>query len=376
MHTGADGLEYLEYLWRRRIAIAATCASALLVTGIVSFLLPTRYTATSSVLIEPPGGNDPRAATAVSPVYLESLKTYEHLASSDTLFSRAVDDLHLRRRYLNASVESLKRRMLSVDKPTNTSIIEISATLDDPREAQALAQYIAEHTVELNSLLDAQSNQDIVREPQKIFDAAAARRANAEKAWDQFTKTAPLESIAKQVQVSSDLRADVERDLARAKAELADYQARLQAPQPANAGDGQAGWTQVEVTATRARIQELENQNRQLIQFLDEKELVLDGLIQARRSLEAELNSARASAETADAKLGEVRSSAAFRGVRLKVLDPGIVPQRPSFPNTPLNLVVALVLSFLASVALLAIQFAHNRIRRTNADPVYSLRSS
>ncbi len=147
-----DGFEFLRYLWRRRALFGISCASALVITGVVSVLLPVRYTATASVLIEPPGGNDPRATTAVSPVYLESLKTYQHLASSDTLFLRALDDLHLREKYPRAAVESLKRQMLSVDKPTSTSIIEISATLNDARQAQALAEYIAKHTVELNSI--------------------------------------------------------------------------------------------------------------------------------------------------------------------------------------------------------------------------------
>lgn len=369
-----DGFEFLRYLWRRRAMFAIACASALVITGMVSVLLPVRYTATASVLIEPPGGNDPRAATAVSPVYLESLKTYQHLASSDTLFLRALDDLHLREKYPRAAVESLKRQMLSVDKPTSTSIIEISATLNDARQAQALAEYIAKHTVELNSILDEQSNQDILLEPQRTYEAATARLAQAEQARDRFAQTTSVDPIAKQVAASADLKSDVERDLARARAELADYQARQDAPQLASINESQPGWTQLEIVATRARIKELENQDRQLLQFLAEKEMVVENLTRARQQLDDELSSARAGAELATAKLSDVRASAAFRGVRLKVLDPGIVPQRASFPNVPLNLVVAFVISLLGCVGFAATQFAYDRMRRANADPVYSLR--
>lgn len=374
MYSGSDGLEFLEYLWHRRKVVAAACGAALLVTGIVSVSLPLRYTATASVLIEPPGGNDPRATTAVSPVYLESLKTYEHLASSDTLFSRALDDLRLREKYSGASAESLKRRILSVDKPTNTSIIEISATLDDPRQAQALVQYIAEHTVGLNSSMDEQSNQDILREPQRSFDAAEARLAAAEKNRNRFARTTSVESMAKQVDADADLKSEVEREMVRARTDLADYLARQDAPQPANANESQPGWTQLEIAATQARLKELESQEQRLAQSLNERQLTLENLLQTRDSLDIELKSARASDEVANTKLGDVRASAAFRGVRLKVLDPGIVPQRASFPNTPLNLAVALVLSFFGCVGFLAIRFASQRIRRAAADPVYSLR--
>src|SRR6267154_2015905 len=103
MREGSDGLNFGRYLWRRWNVTAIACVTALAVTGAVSVLLPARYTATATVLIDLPGGSDPRASTAVSPVYLESLKTYERLAASDTLFARALDDLHLRERYPGSS---------------------------------------------------------------------------------------------------------------------------------------------------------------------------------------------------------------------------------------------------------------------------------
>ncbi len=374
MYAGLDGLEFLEYLWSRRWMLAATCAAALAITGVVSALLPSRYTATASVLIEPPGGNDPRAATAVSPVYLESLKTYELLASSDSLFAHALDDLQLRRKYPGASMESLKRRFLSLNKPANTSIIEISATLDNPRQAQALAQYLAEHTVQLNEELDEQSNQEILREPRRIYKEAVARRTRAEEASDEFARSTSLGTISNDATASEDLRTEVETQLARARAELAEDSARQQAPASGTAAGSQAGWTQLDIAAERARVQELDAQDKQLEQQASQKELALEGLEHTRDSLDAELKAARAAEDAAQAKLADIEASSAFRGVLLKVLDPSIVPQRPSFPNIPLNLVVAFVFSLFASVGFLTLRFACARIERAHADPVYSLR--
>jgi capsular polysaccharide biosynthesis protein len=369
-----DGLEFLEYAWRRRAMIAAACTTALAIAGAVSAFLTPRYTATASVLIESPSGNDPRAATAVSTVYLESLKTYELIASSDSIFARALDDLHLRNKYPNASVESLKQRILTLNKPTNTSILEISATLNDPRQAQALAQYIAEHAVALNAQLDDQSNQDVLLEPERLFDQAVSRRASAEKAREEFAKTSSVETMEEEAAAVRDLQKEVELDLARAKTELAEDLARQQAPQPADTPETQVAWTRLEIAAERARIQELEAQAKQLSDSVSRKELGLEALIHTRDSLDAELRSARAGEEAAQTKLGDVRASSAFRGIRLKVLDPGIVPQRASSPNTPLNLAVAFVFSLLASITFLAVRFGYSRIRRANADPVYSLR--
>src|SRR6266404_5303443 len=105
MRNTAEGLEFAGYLWRSRMLVAIACVSALVVAGIVSLLLPVRYTATAS-----------------STVYIESLKTFERLASSDTLFEHALDDLHIRQRYPGVSTETLKRRILEVSKPASMAI--------------------------------------------------------------------------------------------------------------------------------------------------------------------------------------------------------------------------------------------------------------
>jgi hypothetical protein len=211
----------------------------------------------------------------------------------------------------------------------------------------------------------------LAREPQHLFEAAKVRRAAAESAKDQFTRTTPVEALDKEVLVAAELRSEVGKDLARSRAELANYLGQLQAPQPNEPGQPQAGWTQFEVVSTRAKIQDLESQDRQLLLFLTAKSAILEDLRRKRDFLDAELKSARADEEAQHARLSEVVSTAAARGVRLKVLDDGIVPQRPSFPNPPLNLAVAFALSLLASIGYLALRFAYDRMREIEPEPVF-----
>src|ERR1700722_9668972 len=322
MRNAAEGLEFAGYLWRSRMLVAIACVSALVVAGVISLLLPARYTATASILIEPPGGNDHRSATAVSTVYLESLKTYERMASSDTLFEHALDDLHIRQRYPGVSTETLKRRILEVSKPTSTTILDISATVSDAESAQALAQYIAERTVALHESLDRQTDEDLSKEPRQIFAAARARREAAEKAKDQFTRATPVEALEKEVLLTGELKLEVGKELARTRAELANYVGQQQAPQPMEAGERQSGWTQFEIAATRTKVQELENQDRQLLQDLNAKGSLVEGLRRKSDALDAELKSARVDEEVENTKLSDVKSSSAARGVRLKILDP------------------------------------------------------
>ncbi len=113
--------------WR---LIAAACVSAVVLSLVVSLLLPKRYTATASIVIEPPAGNDVRTATAVSPVYLESLRTYERFADQrhavcgrGGAFSSGVR---------TGSIESLKQQVLKV---TKTSRHENSGNQRDARRS-------------------------------------------------------------------------------------------------------------------------------------------------------------------------------------------------------------------------------------------------
>src|SRR5579872_3880287 len=86
-------LLHLRDRWR---AIALACAVAGIAALGVSLLLPREYTAVCRILMDPPAGTDPRTSTAVSPIYLESLRTYELFASSDELFLQAAQKFGLR----------------------------------------------------------------------------------------------------------------------------------------------------------------------------------------------------------------------------------------------------------------------------------------
>ena len=130
-----------------------------------------QYTATARLVIDPPAGADLRAAMAVSPIYLESLKTYEHFAASDSLFQKAAQQFGL----AGGPSKSLKRRVLQVQLVRNTRILEISVTLPDAKKAQALATFLAEATVETNRAVGFGKRSG----PAARHRAAGARTAHA-----------------------------------------------------------------------------------------------------------------------------------------------------------------------------------------------------
>src|SRR5437763_1093679 len=158
MAESLDAFRYMSYLRSRWRWIAVSCGTAVAIALGVSLVMPRQYTAVARIVIEPPAGTDPRASMAVSPIYLESLKTYEQFASGDSLFQKALDRFGLRA----GPIETQKKRVLKVGLVRNTRILEISAMLPDARKAQGLAQFLAESNVEMNRSLATDGDQDLV----------------------------------------------------------------------------------------------------------------------------------------------------------------------------------------------------------------------
>jgi uncharacterized protein involved in exopolysaccharide biosynthesis len=340
MHDTFDAYDYVNFLRERWRTVLVICSVALAAAGLISVILPKQYTATASILIDPPAGADPRTSTAVSSMYLESLKTYEHLATGDSMFLRALDRFHLRSAEDSGSLERRKQRILKVSKLRDTRVLEISATLPDAATAQAFAQYMAEETVKSNQAILRDADSDLIEGATREMEQARARFNDAQAAWGAFNTAQPLDALKNEVDSLVDERASVRRRLIAAREDAAEKIEKAQ---------DRAAYLQTELH----NIDEnLAAKNRLLAQ----------GTIK-RDQLESQLSSAKTSYEAATLRLREVRDTIGYRGDRLKIIDPGIVPTRPSFPNLTVNLFAALLAALVVALVYLSVAFTQQRRR-------------
>ena len=345
MTDSFDPIEYLEYLRKRWrfTAVAVFLAGAVAVA--LCLLLPKQYTAVATLVIEPPGG-DPRSATAVSAIYLESLKSYEAFASSDSLFARACEKFHLLDGGTGPSLESFKRRVLRVDKLKDTNVLEVSVTLPDPAQAQALVQYLAEETVGLDRSIARAGDQELLANSRQQLDAARGELMEAQAEAASIAGSEP--TLDSQVLSLQERKTRAEAERMEANMILAESSARDGAESSAA---GRAG-----VAALTTDIAAMQRE-------LDTKSAALGALRERRQRKDDRLHSAQDAFERA-AKHGDEASAAAmFRTEQLRIVDPGIVPQRPSFPNLPLAVVSALAIAAVLSLAWLTLQFGFMRKR-------------
>jgi succinoglycan biosynthesis transport protein ExoP len=356
MADSFDPLEYLTHLRRngKFAVVAVTCAAALTLT--VSLLLPKQYTATATLVIEPPVANDPRAATAVTPVYLESLKTYEQFASSDTLFAKACAKFGLAETPGAACTESFKRQVLRVAKLKDTKVMQVRVTLPDAKRAQQLAEYLAAETVALNRTLAKDGDRETQDGVQAEFTAATEQLRRARGEFEAAVSQGAVELLEEEIRTLSDLKARTNVEALRSRAALAELNSRKDA---------------AEAGVEQARLNVLTGEAATLDRQLAARSATL-ATARARRERAGEaLRIAEAKQDAWSRRANDAAVASGLRTEQLRVVDPGVIPQQPSFPNIPLFTGAAILISALLALSYLSLQYGVARRRmRTEIESI------
>ncbi|HEX3880456.1 MAG TPA: Wzz/FepE/Etk N-terminal domain-containing protein [Bryobacteraceae bacterium] len=331
MSESFDAFRYISYLRSNWRAIAASCGIAVALALAISLALPPKYTATARVLIDPPAGSDPRSSMAVSPVYLESLKTYSEFASSDSLFQKAAQRFHL----TGAPIEALKRSVLKVELLRNTRVMEISATLPDAQKAHALVKFLADSTVDLNRASLSASDSELLDDLAQQANGARQELRQTDTEWAKALATEPVAELSAEMEEVAAQRSKLEEQIQTEEVQIADLQQRLHAGE--NTPD-----LRNEQSDAQARLAEINKQLARLDRDTNEREKTLGVREAHRNQLDNERKERQTALAALEAKLRDARSASGFHGERLQVVDPGIVPERPSSPDIPLNIAAAL----------------------------------
>jgi uncharacterized protein involved in exopolysaccharide biosynthesis len=334
-----DALDYLAYLRARWRIPAATVALAVVTAAAICWIVPKQYTATATLVIEPPGA-DPRAAISLSPVYLESLKSYETFAASDSLFAKAVEKFQLDRG--GTTFESLKRRVLRVEKLKDTKLLEIAVTLPDPRKAHAMAQYLSEETVALDNNIARSGDRELLEDAELKLGAARERIEKARAALEALSPGGTESALEGEVQ-----------SLAAAKGRLEEQRVDASSLVAENTARGE----EASVAEARARVAALDDGLAALQKNLEARASALAAFRERRHRVNDELVNAQETFATAQKREYDVYNVVKFRTGQLHIVDPGIVPQKPSFPNLPLAIVAAAILSAGACLIWLTARF-------------------
>ena len=338
--------ELVDALRSRWTLMAIACVVAAVLSVTVTLLQAKQYTAAARILIEPPAGSESRASMVVSPQYLESLKSYEHLVSGDNLFRKALDRFGLRTGAPGRSIESWKGRVLKVALVRNTKVLEIAVTLEDPTKAQAMARFLAEEAIQMSATMNRDADNEPIREAEAQLGRAKEESEKVEAQWSRLVQAEPLESIESEVRALETLRSRIDRTLLN---------------------------IEVDSTAqgTAARVQALKSQRKTVEESLARNSALIGQRTARREQVESQRRNALALYDAAWKQYEAARAMAGRGGERLRLMDPGIVPEQPSSPSLRLNVLAALLFALTASAGYIIISFGYRLSRSRATEPRY-----
>jgi chromosome segregation ATPase len=267
-----------------------------------------------------------------------------------------VERFHLRVKG-NESVEGLKQKILRVTKVKDSKVLQIHATLPDAQKAMEVAQFIADEVLKLSHRAGAGVDQGMREGAERRLKEWQARRQQTLDGYSAFQARTPVEATQSEVDSLQELLARILRDGMSADADAEDYAAREKA-NTRTADDMKA--LHEEAAAARARATVLRKQIAETQSSLAAKSGELAKRMAKRKELEEEIDAAKAGVDAEERHTRELQDAAGGRGEVLTIIDPGILPQRPSSPNIGLNAIAAVLST--AIVALLYLAFAFGRL--------------
>jgi uncharacterized protein involved in exopolysaccharide biosynthesis len=116
-----------------------------------------------------------------------------------------------------------------------------------------------------------------------------------------------------------------------------------------------------QLAAAQARAALLEKRADELDREIRQKSAALSRGQAIKDSLISELKTTQLAYDTDTTRLRDMRATAGTHSEQLRVIDPGIVPERPSSPNVPLNVGAALLVALVSSILYLSFAFVYRR---------------
>jgi len=218
----------------------------------------------------------------------------------------------------------------------------------------------------LSRSLASDGDADLLRGIAQQESEIRAHLDTIEAAWARLVSEEPVADLQSSMSKSAELRAALQQQMLSAEQEIADAAERQK-----SAAGAEGAEARKESGNAAARLQEIRKQVQSMDAESKERERVLALRMTHRDKLEAEREAAQTALTSIEARLRESRADAGSRGERLRVIDPGVVPERPSSPNLPLNVMASLLLGLVLPVVFLMLDLNYRERKVTERRGVY-----
>ncbi|MBU0899327.1 hypothetical protein KKB54_00705, partial [bacterium] len=149
-------LDYLKVIYKYRLGIISLVVITLLTTTVITLRLPKTYQATTTLAVLTTVPMETEKEKGNRSEY--SIETYVNLVKNLTFLQQILDKYHLDLPPLKWNIFDFEKQ-IKVEKISNSKLIKIKFSFNDPEKARLILQDIAERAVILN--------QDIIKNTTK-----------------------------------------------------------------------------------------------------------------------------------------------------------------------------------------------------------------
>jgi chromosome segregation ATPase len=203
-----------------------------------------------------------------------------------------------------------------------------------------------------------EGDQDLVEGIARQERDARASLTAVDAAWAHLLAEEPVDALQGAMSQAGNLRSTVQQQMQSTELEIADSAERQK-----HLTDAQQTDARQEAADASARLEEMRKQLQAIDRQNAEREKLLALRMAHRDKMEADRKDAQAALGSLETRLRETRGEAGYRGDRLKIIDPGVVPERPSSPNLPLNVAAALLLGLVLPILYLTLALSYQEQR-------------
>jgi len=218
--------------------------------------------------------------------------------------------------------------------------------------------------VELSRASSSEGDQELLAGLERQENDIRADLEKTEAAWSEAFSREPTAGLEAAIEEGASQRSTLEEQIQGQEVEIAGLEDRMK-------GGDAGGEMAKEASNARARTVELRRQLADLNSRMAEREKVLGARQAHHDQLEADRKAGQTALASIESRLRDARSERGSRGERLQVIDPGIVPERPSSPNIPLNVAVALLAGLALPILFFTWQFSFQEERVSWEPAVY-----
>ena len=368
-------LDVAIVLARHRGRILWTVLITTVIGVVLAFVLPVRYTATTSLL--PPQQNSSigstllsqlgtlgalAGATGTSGFGLKNPNELQvALLKSRTVEDAVVDRFHLAELYHKKKMSDVRKKLekvIDIETSTKDPLIRVSATDGDPQRATDLANgYVEEFKKFSATLAVTEASQRRVFFENQLLDA----KNNLANAEEELKKTEEKTGL---IELSTQARAAIQ-SAATLRAEVAAKEVEIRAIRSFATGENsQLHIAEEELAGLRAQMAKMGAAAGGAAPSLPNGAMQQEGLEYVRKMRDVRYY--ETIFELLARQLEAAKVDEARQGVMIQVVDKAIEPDRHSSPKRTLIVLGSVVLGFLIGIGW---AFATEAIRRISANP-------